>query len=187
MRFKTVFATLVAALALVGLSACADGDKASTEFNDADVTFAQQMISHHRQAIDMASLAADRTKNPEVLALATKIEGAQQPEIDTMSGWLRSWKKDVPKDSSMPGMDMDDESDMPGMMSEEDMSALEKASGDDFDQQFLTLMIAHHESAVEMAKAEVEAGKDGQAISLARKIQKDQTAEIATLRNLLAS
>ena len=182
MRIKTISAILTALFVFVGLSACAD----AAGFNDADVTFAQDMIPHHRQATEMADLAADRTENQEIRDLAAKIKAAQQPEIDTMTGWLKSWDKDVPKDSSMPGMDHGSDMNMPGMMSEDDMSELESASGEDFDRRFLTMMIAHHEGAIEMATQQQRAGQYDHAVDLAKKIEKDQQAEIATMEELLS-
>ena len=187
-----LLATAVAAAALIGLSACSGSDTSSAAFNSADVTFAQDMIPHHRQATEMAQLAAERTRNTDVLGLADHVIAAQQPEIDTMSGWLTSWDKEVPADSSgmgeMEGMDHgSSSSDMPGMMSEEDMSSLEAASGAAFDRQFLTMMIDHHEGAIEMASQEEVDGRFDQAVELAKKIQADQTAEISTMQKLLSS
>lgn len=190
MRIKPILATLIALTTLVGISACSDSDKASAEFNNADVTFAQEMIPHHRQATEMAGLAEGRTENAQVLELADKIEAAQEPEIETMTGWLKSWDKEVPSDSGgeMEGMDHgSSSSDMPGMMSDEDMAALKDASGAAFDKQFLTMMIEHHEGAVEMAKTEISDGKDNDAVDLAKKIQNDQEAEITTMKALLQS
>ena len=181
MRIRTVFITFAAAT-LLGLAACSNGDD-EADFNKADVSFAQDMIPHHRQATEMANMAESRTQNPEVRQLASKITAAQQPEIDLMSGWLKSWGEEVPEETS----GMDHSSGMPGMMSSEDMAALEESSGDDFDQMFLTAMIEHHEGAIEMAKAEEEDGKSKDAIALARKIQKDQAAEIDTMEALLKS
>lgn len=77
------------------------------DHNDADIDFATEMVQHHRQAVDMADLAADRASSQEVKDLATKIKGAQDPEIRTMSGWLTSWGEEVPADmSGMEGHDM---------------------------------------------------------------------------------
>lgn len=181
MRIRTIVIAITATLSLVGLAACSNDDKASAaKFNTSDVSFAQDMIPHHRQATEMAALAKSRTKNTDVLDLASKIIAAQKPEIDLMSGWLKAWDKPVPE--AMPGMDG-----MPGMMSAEDMAALEKSSGDEFDQMFLTMMIKHHESAIEMARTEESKGKSADAISLARRIQKDQAAEIRTMEALLKS
>lgn len=187
MRIKTLSVTLATVVALAGPSACSSSDDASASFNDADVTFAQQMIPHHRQATEMAGLAATRTKNQDVLDLADQIEAAQKPEIDAMSGWLKSWNKDVSTGSSMPGMNHSSDETMSGMMSADEMSSLENASGDDFDNQFLTMMIKHHQGAIDMGRTEEETGKYVHAVDLSKKIQKDQAAEIAVMQGLLGS
>ncbi|MDX3693751.1 DUF305 domain-containing protein [Streptomyces europaeiscabiei] len=152
--------------------------------NDADVDFATEMIQHHRQAIEMADVAADRASSQEVKDLATKIKGAQDPEIETMSGWLTSWGEKVPEGmSGMEGHDMS--SDMPGMMSSEDMNKLEKASGAEFDEMFLEMMVEHHEGAIEMAKTEKADGKYGAATKLADDVITAQTAEIEQMNEML--
>jgi uncharacterized protein (DUF305 family) len=154
--------------------------------NDADVSFATDMIQHHRQAVEMADLAADRASSQEVKDLATKIKGAQDPEIKTMSGWLTSWDEEVPADmSGMEGHDMGDMSSMPGMMSSEDMDKLEKASGAEFDKMFLDMMIKHHEGAVEMAETQKADGKYGPAVKLAEDVITAQTAEIEQMNKML--
>lgn len=183
MRTKLLLATLVAALSL--LTACSD-DSSAKDFNKADVSFAQGMIPHHRQATEMAELAQSRTTNPEVLDLAAGISAAQQPEIDTMNGWLKSWGKE-PSDGmgSMDGMDHGSSSDMPGMMSSDEMSNLGALSGKAFDIEFLEMMIAHHKGAIEMASTEESDGTYPQAVDLAKKIQKDQAAEISRMESLL--
>lgn len=167
-------------------SRSASGDAAG-DFNDADVTFASTMIPHHQQAVEMAELAETRAKSPEVKSLATQIKGAQDPEIRTMSGWLTAWGERVPSDTSsdMGEMDMSEGSSMPGLMSDADMRLLMNASGADFDQMFLTMMIEHHEGAIEMAKTEESDGKNADAIALAEQIDSAQTAEIATMQGLL--
>ncbi len=153
----------------------------TTDFNDADVSFATDMIPHHRQAVEMAKLADTRAESPEVKDLAVQIMNAQGPEIETMSGWLTSWGKPVPEE--MGGMDMSGS--MPGMMSNEDMDALMNASGADFDQMFLNMMIEHHTGAIEMATTEQTDGMNADAIALAKQIEQAQTTEIATMRGLL--
>ncbi|MFE9651349.1 DUF305 domain-containing protein [Streptomyces sp. NPDC006365] len=154
--------------------------------NDADVSFATDMIQHHRQAVEMADLAADRASSQEVKDLATKIEGAQDPEIKTMSGWLTSWGEEVPADmSGMEGHDMGDMSSMPGMMNSEDMGKLEKASGAEFDKMFLEMMIKHHEGAVEMAETQKADGKYGSAVKLAGDVITAQAAEIEQMNKML--
>jgi len=89
---KTLTAAIVAA-SLLTLAACGneDGSDSAAGQNDADVAFAQQMIPHHQQAVEMAQLAETRAESPEVKDLAADIEAAQDPEIETMTGWLDSW------------------------------------------------------------------------------------------------
>lgn len=151
------------------------------DFNEADVSFATDMIPHHRQAVEMAELADSRAESPEVKALAKQIMEAQDPEIQTMSGWLTAWGEPVPED--MSGMDMS--TSMPGMMSSDDMDELMNASGAEFDKMFLTMMIEHHNGAIEMAKTEQAEGQYPDAVSLAQEIESAQSEEIATMQELL--
>ncbi len=160
--------------------------------NAADVEFAQQMIVHHRGAIEMAALAADRAQSPEVQALAEQIQAAQAPEIDVMSGWLQTWGEEVPEDAGMDHGAMGDhgdmsDMDMPGMMSPEQMQQLEQAEGAAFDRIFLELMTEHHRGAVEMAQAEQEAGENPEAIALAEQIETSQVQEIDRMQQLRES
>lgn len=187
MRKTLTTLTLLAATA-VAVTGCSDDAASNATFNDADVTFAQEMIPHHRQAVEMAALAEDRAADPEVLELAEDIEAAQAPEIATMTGWLESWGEEVPADS-MGHADMGHGSAdaMPGMMSAEDMASLEQADGDAFDRLFLELMVAHHQGALEMARTEQEQGENPDAVALAEKIEADQRAEISLMQRLLES
>ena len=113
--------------------------------------------------------------------MAARISSAQRPEIDLMTGWLESWGAPVPED--MSGMDMGGS--MPGMMSMADMDSLEGSSGDAFDRQFLTMMIAHHQGAVQMANVEIREGDNPEAITLAEQVVSGQTSEIARMQDLL--
>lgn len=192
------------ATALLALSACGGGDDMSSgsgmdhgsaakptasasagaaASNDADVMFAQMMIPHHREAVEMAEMAETRAADAEVKSLSAKITAAQQPEIDTMTGWLTAWGQPAPAPGmSMPSMD---HGAMPGAMSPADMEKLEAAKGAAFDKQFLTMMIAHHEGAITMAQDEVKEGSNTDAKALAQKIIADQQAEIATMKTIL--
>ncbi|MEW2286845.1 DUF305 domain-containing protein [Streptomyces sp. NPDC047841] len=167
-------------------SAPAAPGASATAHNAQDVSFAQGMIPHHRQALEMAKLAGGRASSARVKDLASRIEKAQDPEIRTMTGWLTSWGKQVP----MAGMDHSGHSgmsDMPGMMSEADMTALEKATGKDFDTKFLSMMVDHHKGAVEMATTEKEKGRYGPAKAMADAIVTAQNAEIKEMRQLLGT
>lgn len=156
--------------------------------NTSDVDFATQMIGHHRQAVDMAGLAATRAKSSEVKALAVQIKAAQGPEISTMSQWLSSWGEKVPMEmkDDMQGMDMSSGmNDMPGMMSAADMAKLDKASGAAFDTMFLQMMVSHHQGAITMARTEKSKGAYIPAKSLADSVISDQSAEIKQMNTLL--
>ncbi|WP_405865831.1 DUF305 domain-containing protein [Streptomyces sp. NBC_01515] len=195
---RTVLA-VTASVAALTLAACgSDGDgkasggtasaTATGGHNAADVSFSKEMIQHHRKAVEMAGLAVGHASSAQVKSLATKIEGAQAPEIKTMSGWLTSWGEQVPQD--MSGMDSGMNHDMsssatPGMMSDADMGKLEKASGADFDTMFLTMMVEHHEGAVDMAKTEKADGSYAPATELAADVITAQSAEIKQMNTML--
>ncbi|MFE0208990.1 DUF305 domain-containing protein [Streptomyces sp. NPDC058985] len=163
------------------------GNEAGEQAHNAqDVAFAQGMIPHHRQALEMARLAADRSGTPEVADLAARIEKAQDPEITTMTGWLKTWGEEVPEPTgSRSGMDHSAHSGMPGMMDGQDMAELEKTSGRTFDTKFLTMMVEHHEGAVEMAGTEKAKGRYAPAKALADDIVTAQQAEITEMNRLL--
>lgn len=170
--------------ASLALTACGSSNTtASTTFNSSDVSFAQEMVPHHRQAVEMAKLADTRASSHDVKTLAKAIEGAQDPEINTMVGWLKDWKKKVPS-ASMSGMDHGTSA-MPGMMSDSDMTSLAGLSGTAFDTMFLTMMTAHHQGAITMANVEIAKGNSDEAIALATAIKSAQTGEIATMSDLL--
>ena len=174
-----------------GASTSTDSTSASasaSEHNPADVSFAQGMIPHHRQALMMAGMAADRASMPEVKDLASRIKAAQDPEIQTMSGWHKSWGEDVPADGSMGMGGGQGSSSMPmaGMMTNDEMSELMGMGGSGFDRMFLTSMTEHHKGAIEMAKTEQAQGSYLPAKELAAKISQDQQAEITEMADLLA-
>ncbi|OZE85287.1 DUF305 domain-containing protein [Rhodococcus sp. 15-649-2-2] len=156
----------------------------SEEFNDADAMFARMMYPHHAQAVDMAEMVEGRTDNPEILTLASAIEAAQQPEMDRMAAWLTEWGQPAPSSDMGEMSGMDHGSGM-GMMSQQDMDALTALSGAEFDRQWLTMMIAHHTGAIEMANTEIADGSNADAQQMARAIVTTQQQEIDTMRALL--
>ena len=153
-----------------------------------DIAFAQLMIPHHQQAVEMADLALAHATSPDVKALAAQIKAAQGPEITTMSGWLTAWGQptSMPTSSDMGGMDMGGMSES-GMMSDQDMSALAAATGTAFDRMWLQMMIAHHQGAVGMADQLVAHGTNAEVKKLAQSVIDGQTAEIVTMKKLLTS
>jgi uncharacterized protein (DUF305 family) len=182
---RTWWAAL-AVLALI-LGACGNGDESSVgaadeQFDDADVSFAQQMIVHHEQAIEMSELAEDRAGNDSVRDLAQRIRDAQGPEIEQMESLLEDWGAD----RGHGGMDHSGMgSSMEGMMSDEQMAELEASSGTEFDRLFLEHMIEHHEGAITMAERQLAEGVNPEARDLAEQIRDDQVDEIAEMRELL--
>ncbi len=154
--------------------------------NDADVAFAQRMVPHHQQAVEMAGLAAARAASDKVKDLANRIKQAQDPEIQLMNGWLAQWTttgmNHGSTSPSMPGMDHGSE---PGMMTDDEMRQLEQANGVDFDRMFLGMMTLHHQGAIEEAKTEVRQGTNPDAKALAQRIIDAQQAEITEMDGLL--
>jgi len=155
------------------------------EGSDADISFAQLMIPHHQQAVEMADLALARQTSPEVKTLAEQIKGAQDPEISMMSGWLQAWGApmemgDDHGSHEMGGMTMS------GMMTDEDMQALNDATGADFDQMWLQMMIAHHQGAISMADQVKAESSNADVTALADAVIAGQTTEIDTMKQLLA-
>ncbi len=155
------------------------GTPAAGAHNDADVMFAQMMIPHHRQAIEMADMIlAKQGIDSEVTALATEIKGAQTPEIDQMTGWLTGWGQSATPSTSMGH-------DMGGTMSQADMDALDKATGQDAAKLFLTGMITHHKGAIDMAKNELANGQNPDTKKLAQSIADSQQVEIDKMNEML--
>ncbi|MFI8893273.1 DUF305 domain-containing protein [Streptomyces paradoxus] len=172
-------------------SAPTAGDNpASGAFNDTDVMFAQMMIPHHEQALEMAGLADGRASDAGVKTLVADIEKAQDPEIRTLKSWLKAWGKPESAEESTPGMDhgsggMDHGSGMSGMMSEADMKKLQAAKGTEFDRMFAEMMIEHHEGAITMAEDEQKNGRNATAKKLAADVVKAQSAEVDKFEKIL--
>jgi uncharacterized protein (DUF305 family) len=155
--------------------------ESGADHNQADVMFAQMMIPHHAQAVEMSGIILAKPDMPaEVTALATKIKDAQAPEIQQMTGWLTGW--------NMPTMMGDDSGHgMSGMVDDAGMGKLKSATGTEAARLFLEQMIGHHEGAIEMAQQEISAGKAPDAVKLAHDIVDSQQAEIAQMKQMLAA
>ncbi|WP_234543964.1 DUF305 domain-containing protein [Streptomyces shenzhenensis] len=148
-------------------------------YNEADVKFAQMMIPHHEQALEMAKLANGRASDSAIKNIAAKIEKAQDPEITTLKGWLQSWAKPEAM-GDMPGMSMGE-----GMMSGKDMKGLKSMTGAEFDKMFAQMMIQHHDGAISMAKDEQKKGHNADAKKMAGDIATGQSTEVKQLQSIL--
>ena len=216
------------ALALVGTAACSGdddrpkvdgtivqpgkpGDEPRTldeapevepaDTNDADIAFAQMMVPHHAQALEMAAFAPEAGGSEAVRTFAERIAAAQKPEIVLMASWLTKRGQDAPTAEQIEkgelgplSMDAHDHhgshasmADMPGMASKEDLERLAQAKGEAFDKLFLELMIMHHQGAMEMVDEVLAQGSDLELNELAAGIGADQSAETDRMRQMLES
>ena len=163
-------------------------------YSEADVEFMQGMIPHHAQAVVMAGWAASHGARPDVRILCERIVVGQRDEIEFMRNWLRDRAQDVPAANSthhrmkMNGV-MHDML-MPGMLSPEEMAALDKARGAEWDRLFLTGMIRHHEGAIKMVDdlfASYGALQDDDVYKFASDVYADQSTEIERMQKMLAA
>lgn len=164
-------------------TATGSAEEISAEHNDADVMFAQMMLPHHEQAVQMSEMLLAKDDIPaEVADFAQQVIDAQGPEIERMNAMLAAW--DAEPMGDMEGMD---HGGMSGMMSEEDLAALEEAQGTEAARLYLEQMTAHHEGAVEMAQDQVDNGQNPQAVALAEQVIDAQEAEIAEMEQMLGN
>ena len=206
-------ARLAGALALAAVAACSANHTSTTPepaqgqaaaiararvdsirhpYTQADIDFMSGMISHHAQAIVMAGWADSNQAGPSIKVLCGRIMNAQKDEIRILQGWLRDRNQVVPEPRAT-GMRMkvngvEQDMLMPGMLSPEQMDALHRAKGPEFDRLFLHDMIQHHKGAVTMVKelfASYGAAQDDIVFKVASDINVDQTTEIARMEKML--
>lgn len=172
------FALFTVAAVLV-LPACGSSGSADKSFDGDDVMFAQMMIPHHEQAVEMSDIALDPSvgAGEAVTSLATAIKAAQDPEIEQMKGLLTGWGEPLVMDDGMDHGSM-----MGGMLSPGELEALGALRGAAFDAAWAKAMIAHHEGAIDMANDVLEDGKSAEIRALAEAIITAQQREIEELR-----
>ena len=170
----------------------------------ADVEFMQGMILHHAQAVEMTAMIPSHTQNKELRSLGARISSSQSDEIKFMKRWLAARGESVPKAMpNMPGMDMSHDAAhdtsheglpdaymalMPGMLTPQQMEALRKAKGVEFDRLFLVGMIQHHNGALTMVKNLFDtagAGQDAELFNFATDADNSQRAEIRIMESML--
>ena len=165
----------------------------------ADVEFMQGMIMHHSQAVEMTALIASHTENKDLRSLGARISSSQSDEIRFMRRWLatRGEADSLPgmANMDMPKTDMsktDHSGDamalMPGMLTSDQMEALRKAKGAEFDRLFLEGMIQHHGGALTMVKDLFDtpgAGQDAELFNFATDADNTQRAEIKIMQGML--
>ncbi len=202
MKLRRIAVPMIAVALTATLAACGSDDAASSDsvavsdassslvpyevtLNKADIEFAQGMIAHHEQAIEMAEIALDPATgaSAEVVDLATRIQAAQDPEVELMTGWLTAAGESVAMDTS-DGHDM---SSMDGMMTADQMDEMAAMTGADFDQMWLEMMIAHHEGAVSQSETVKADGSNADVLLLADQIITAQQAENTEMQALRQS
>jgi uncharacterized protein (DUF305 family) len=207
MRAQLTRATVLLVTAACALgAACASAPSSSSglhptppglgrlPYTDADVDFMAGMIPHHAQAVIMAGWAPTHGARKDVAVLCERIVVAQRDEIFMMQGWLRDRGQTVPDATStrhhmkMNGMEHDML--MPGMLTDEEMAALDKARGPDFDRLFLQGMIKHHQGAIDMVDVLFKAygaAQDEVVFRFASDVYADQNIEIDRMNQMLAA
>ena len=187
--FLAIIAALIVVIAFISFGSSRSGDNGkhdmgmhgsggkNSALNGSDQMFLQMMIPHHEQAIEMSDLALSKSKNPEVLKLAQQIKDAQSSEIVSMKSWLQ--EAGLSEDM---GHEMDHG--MGGMMTAEELALLKSATGKEFDKQFLTSMIAHHEGALHMVMM-IKDSEDSNLRTLYQNIVKTQSDEIEWMKRVL--
>ena len=168
-------------VSLVGIALVVAGCGGSGDSVDADVMFAQMMIPHHQQAVELADLALKSTSSagPEILQLAQQIRDGQEPEIKQMNDLLIQWKQ--PLDSHAA---MGHGSEMEGMLSEQEMMDLASLTGSEFDAAWIAAMTFHHQGAITMASAAAKDGINPEIKTLTAAIIEVQQSEIEKLQTL---
>ncbi len=151
-------------------------------FTDADVAFAQGMIHHHQQALEMAALVDERAERDDLSLLAERLTVSQVDEIALLERWLTERGQEIPGHEGGHG-DL-----MAGMLTDDEMAVLEAARGTQFDMLFLTSMLTHHEGAVTLVQDLFDAGGaiESEMFHLAEGMATDQGVEIARMHEVLA-
>jgi uncharacterized protein (DUF305 family) len=140
--------------------------------------FLQMMIPHHQQAIDISNLAMKSSTNRELIDLAKIIARDQAAEIIQMKAWLTDAGATEDMGHSMDGMG--------GMLTDEELTALNAATGSTFDRLWLEGMTDHHDGAIHMVQM-IEDAENAEVKSFGTKVIADQSAQIAQMKKMLAS
>lgn len=204
-RWMLVLTALVTAV-LVGLAAYSIGRLTAPENSrpgttSAEAGFARDMQVHHDQGVELANIVRDRTSDAPVRLLALDIAAVQGQQSGQLYGWLTEWGlPQAAREPSMtwmsrPGRTVDGHEHtaahvagepMPGLATSEQISELGAASGIEAERIFLTLMIAHHQGAVEMADAALDRASNTSVLAFSTAVKRSQAAEIDLMTSMLA-
>ena len=193
--FGAVLLVVLAAMAALVLTGCSDTKSeapapSSSEqpaisgepagFSADDIAFAFGTIAHHRQSVELAALVPDRSTTPDVVALASDITTAQEPEADLMKALLVQWNEN-PNDATGRG------GAVAGLIDDATITRLQSLNGQEFDTLWLQSMVEHGQGAVTLAEAEIPRGTNVDAVATARRMVDSQQAQIGQMQQLLAA
>jgi uncharacterized protein (DUF305 family) len=150
-----------------------------------DRHFIEMMIPHHQGAVEMADLALQKAKHPEIQKLAAAIKTEQTKEIEQMKAWYKQWYGTEVPANSMTGMGMHHamgQGPMHSGMMVMNMNLESLKNASDFDKEFIRQMIPHHQMAVMMSRMALNRATQSQIRHLAQAIIKSQTAEIQQMQ-----
>lgn len=196
---------VVTAALLAGMVGWLIGDSgAEPEHNRVDTGFLQDMREHHQQAVEMSWIYRSKPDtDPGLREVARTIIVGQNLEIGRMIQMLRGFGEPEYRDAGTPMDWMDDEhaahggdapsggnpddpfTQMPGMATEEQLDALNAATGRDADELFVELMTVHHQAGAEMAQYAIDHGANDEVVAMAEGIVHGQLGEIVEMENLL--
>jgi uncharacterized protein (DUF305 family) len=163
-----------------GTAAPAASAGASGAFNDTDVMFLQMLGPHHTQGIEIVKLGAERATSEEIRTLAKAIQVTQAEEVTRISGWLTAWKQPAAADPAAHA----EHGGMPGT-SEKEISTLRATKGASFDRDFLNMLIAHQDDAVQLARMETVGGTNTEAKAYAKQVDDSRSAQIKQMLKLV--
>jgi uncharacterized protein (DUF305 family) len=162
------------------LAGCADASTNGRDsYNQTDVTFATELIPHHRQSLQMVRMVEQRDVDPKLKGFAAQLRVTQAVEIESMLSWLRDWDVAVPSGDPSAGTGQ------PGTVTAADLAALQGSSGPDFERQWLRLMIRQHEDAIAIAEVENAEGEYPYAVALANTVMVGQASQVRTMELML--
>ena len=141
---------------------------------DFEQTFLQQMIQHHRSAIDMAKLATNQSDRQEVKQFAAKMTQMQQEEVEKMTGWLKEWYNATPKEPANAASEK---------KMQADMAKLQNKRGQDFDKSFVDVMSRHHDAGMEMAEQVKDKATHPELKQFADKMAGEQKQDIKEMKS----
>ena len=175
---RLILAILLAALAsaFAGCTSAPDGEQTrNPTFNDTDVMFLQMMIAHHAPADEILALARARATREDIKTLAAAVQVTQADETRTMTEWLQSWGEPLVSTASA-----DAHSAHGGALPQADaeIKALKEATNADFDRVFITIFSGYQQTAVTLARMEINGGAASNALDLARRVDENRRAQI---------